>query len=400
MPSFAYRGIDRTGGSSNGVIEAPTRAIAVLRVRQSGVVPVELNETAAMRPIVVLSGRSQAIVTKTIGELAVLLGAGLSLDRALGLTLENIEHPATLAGFVKVLQAVREGVPLARAMAAQPALFSPMAQAMVEAGEANGELGTALAQLAENLERAQELRTLYINAMIYPAVLAVIATGVVLLMLLFVVPQFESIFAANVGQLPATTQVVIGASRLLRENGLLVFVAIAALVFGLRQLSRSDALRAVFDRWVLRLPMVGRLVQYSQTAQFSRTLSALINGGVALPTALGMAQKTLSNSQMATAVARVAVGLKQGGGLSAPLAATGLFPKLALGFFRTGEETSQLGLMLGRLADVLDREVRVRLARLIGVITPVITVLLGAAVATIIAAVMTAIMGFNDLALG
>ncbi|MGI4881474.1 MAG: type II secretion system F family protein, partial [Janthinobacterium lividum] len=160
------------------------------------------------------------------------------------------------------------------------------------------------------------------------------------------------------------------------------------------------AVRAFTDRALLRLPQVGTLIVYGQTAQFARTLAVLVDGGVALPVALGMAQRSLSNAHLAAAVARVAAGLKQGGGLTAPLAATGVFPRLALGFFRTGEETSQLGLMLGRLADVLDRDVRLRLARLIAILTPAITVLLGATVAGIIAAIMTAILGFNDLAVG
>jgi general secretion pathway protein F len=180
----------------------------------------------------------------------------------------------------------------------------------------------------------------------------------------------------------------------------LLLAALVGLVLVALQLLRRGDVRAVVDRWILRLPQIGILVSYSQTAQFARTLSVLVDGGVALPQALGMAQRSLSNTHLAAAVARVADGLKEGGGLTAPLAATGVFPRIALGFFRTGEETSQLGPMLGRLADVLDRDVRVRLARLIGVLTPVITVVLGAAVAGIIAAVMTAIMGFNDLAVG
>jgi general secretion pathway protein F len=149
---------------------------------------------------------------------------------------------------------------------------------------------------------------------------------------------------------------------------------------------------------MLRLPQIGTLVRFIDTARFSRTLGVLIDGEVPLPAALGMARRSITNSAIASAVGRVAAGVKEGGGLTAPLAAAGVLPKLAIGFFRTGEETSQLGPMLERLADVLDREVKLRLQRLIGILTPAITVVLGAVVALIIASIMTAILGFNDLA--
>ena len=152
-------------------------------------------------------------------------------------------------------------------------------------------------------------------------------------------------------------------------------------------------------QWSLAMPLLGELIRRIETARFARTLGALIEGEVTLPAAIRLAQRTITNQVMARAILQVADGVKEGGGLTGPLAVTGVLPPLAIGFLRTGEETSQLGMMLSRLAAVLDRDIRTRLERLIGILTPVITVVLGATVASIIAAIMSAILGFNDLAM-
>ncbi len=401
MAMFQYRAVTASGVVTSGQLDAPSRGEAVSRLRGQGVAPIEI---AAARTAVPgrgeLGSKARMAVTKTIGELAVLLGAGLSLDRALALAIENIEHPATRNEVTALLGEVREGSSLARAMAARPALFPPMAQAMVEAGEANGRLAQALQRLAETRDRAEALRQLIATSMIYPAALGILAIAVILLMLLFVVPQFESVFASAPGQLPAASLAVMSASHFLRDNGWLLLIGLFGLLLTLRAALRLPGVRAATDRWLLQVPQVGTLIVHGETAQFARTLSVLVDGGVALPQAMAMAQRSLTNSWLAGAVGRVASEMKEGGGLSAPLAAAGVFPRLVIGFFRTGEETSQLGLMLGRLADVLDSDVRLRIQRLIGWLVPALTVVLGAAVAGIIAAVMTAILGFNDLAVG
>jgi general secretion pathway protein F len=388
---------------TSGELDAPSQREALTRLRGQGISPIKVTEAAvasAARPAAEPGSKVRMAVTKTISELSVLIGAGLSLDRALALAIENIENSSVRGEFITLLAEVREGRSLAGAMTRRPGLFPPVAQAMVEAGEANGRLGEALQRLAETRERAEALRQLIATSMIYPSALAILAVGVILLMLLFVVPQFESVFASSPSELPAASMAVMAASRFLREQGWLLLIGLVLVVLAVRAVLRQPAVHAATDRLLLRLPQIGPLIVHGQTAQFARTLSVLIDGGVGLPQAIAMAQRSLNNQTLADAVGRVAGSMKEGGGLSAPLAATGVFPRLVIGFFRTGEETSQLGLMLGRLADVLDADVRLRIQRLIGWLVPALTVVLGAAVAGIIAAVMTAILGFNDLAVG
>jgi general secretion pathway protein F len=401
MASFRYRAVRFDGSATSGQIDAADRNEAVASLRRTGVTPLELvaaPQAKLGRPRKV-KGKARLAAAVTIGELAVLLEAGLQLDRALALAIENVEDKEVAAHLPELLRDVREGMPLSRAMALKPDLFSPTAVAMTEAGEANGRLGEALARLAGALEQEAELRRLVISSMIYPIALLVIAVGVVLLMLLFVVPQFESMFASTTQKLPTATMVVMNASRLLRHYGLALLLVTGVAAFGAAIALRQPAVRLARDRLVLITPQLGELVRRIDTARFARTLGALVEGEVALPAALALAQRTISNQILGRAIGKVAEGVREGGGLTAPLAASGVLPRLAIGFLRTGEETSQLGMMLTRLADVLDRDIRTRLERLIGILTPVITVVLGATVAGIIASIMSAILGFNDLAL-
>ncbi|RIA46322.1 general secretion pathway protein F [Hephaestia caeni] len=401
MATFRYRAVKHDGSNLAGELEAADRQDAVAALRRGGATPLELAQMPATRadrrPKAGGKGRIAAAIS--VGELAVLLEAGLQLDRALALAVENVEDKAVAGHLADILRDVREGVPLSRAMAQKPDLFSPTAVAMAEAGEANGRLGEALTRLAGALEQEAELRRLVVSSMIYPISLIVIAVGVVLLMLLFVVPQFESMFASSAQKLPTATVVVMTASQMLRRYGLVLLFVLGAVIFAGVIALRQPAVRYARDRFVLLMPQLGELVRRIETARFARTLGALIEGEVALPAALALAQRTLSNQVLAGAIGKVADGVKEGGGLTAPLAASGVLPRLAIGFLRTGEETSRLGMMLTRLADVLDRDVRTRLERFIGILTPVITVLLGVTVAAIIASIMSAILGFNDVAL-
>lgn len=403
MASYAYQAIAPNGRQTRGEIDAPSREHAVAQVRRLGMMPVDVTErpggaAPASAKRASATAPARAAVTKTFGELAALLGAGIQLDRALALTIENIGHPAVRAEFVRLLGEIKQGRPLSHAMAQSPALFPPMAQAMAEAGEANGALGAALGRLATAMQQADDLRAMMTTAMIYPLILVVIAVSVILMMLLFVVPQFDALFVGAGAALPPESRLVLDLSRGLRDHGWLILIATVAIgAIGWASF-RQPAARAWRDRVVLRLPQIGPLVQHIETARFARTLGALIDGGVTLPAALAVAQRTIGNRTMAAAVRSVASSVKEGGGLTTPLAQTGAFPRIAIGFLRTGEEISQLALMLDRLSDMLDRDVKIRLQRIIGVATPMITIILGAAVAAIIAAIMSAILGFNDVA--
>ncbi len=401
MATFQYRALAASGSAVSGQIEAASREDAIAAMRKSGMRPIEVAEpksgAAAAR------GRGgkpdPRLVTNVFAELGVLLQAGLPLDRALAIAVENVTQPHLRARLGEVLVAVREGKPLSAALAAQPDLFHGLAPAMTEAGEANGKLGEALTRLAGMLEQADEQRRQILSAMTYPGVLAVIALSVILLMLLFVIPQFEGLFAsAPPGKLPAASRFVMGASQFVRAHGLAILAVLATGAIAARAALARPAGKAWLNRAILDVPQIGKLIRHIETVRFARSLGALIDGGVPLPTALALARRTVSNRHMNAGIAEVTDIVRQGGGLAAPLAERRVLPALALSFIRTGEETSQLGPMLARLGTVLDRDVKMQLERVIAVATPVVVVSLGVLVAAIVASILSAILGFNDLA--
>ena len=399
---FRYRAAAASGRIESGVIEAGSTADAVVRLQRKGLRPIETvaEKAGAASPAQPKRNRAAMVAaTKAFGELAVLLDAGLPLDRALVITVENMAGSPAQPALALLLARVKEGVPLSRAIAEAGAAFPPMAAPMAEAGEANGRLGEALGKLAETLERAEALRQSVVSAMIYPVLLTCVSVLVILGMLLFVVPQFEGLFGGAVDRLPPATRFVMGLSRFVRESGLWLLLGLVAGGFGVRQWARQPATRRMLDRRILTMPKIGPLLTRIETARLARVLGSLVDGGVPLPNALDLARRTLANSHFSNAVGGVAEGLKQGGGLSGPLAATGLFPRLALSFIRTGEETARLGPMLGRLADVLDQEVKIALGRIVALLTPAITIAMGVIVAGLIGSIMSAILGFNEMAM-
>lgn len=400
MATFNYRALSPTGELRSGVLLVASRTEALDRLRQSGLTPIDAIEMATRAVRVKAPGTAvRRALVNAVGELSVLLNAGLSLDRALAVCVENAADPVLKAALAQLQKRVKEGAPLSRAMAESAGLFSPMACAMVEAGEADGRLALALSRLAETLDRAEALRQVVSSSMVYPILLTAVTGGVILMMLLFVVPQFEGLFSDNAARLPLATRIVMAASHAVRDYGLVVLLAGAVLGVAAWRWLRQPTIRLVLDRFLLATPRLGSLIKAAETSRLARVLGSLVEGGVPLPAALAIARRSLTNSHMAAAVERVTAGLKEGGGLTRPLAVTGLFPTVAISFLRTGEETAQLPQMLGRLADVLDRDVRTALERFVALLTPAITIVMGLVVGGIIAAIMSAILGFNDMAL-
>ncbi|HEV2365176.1 MAG TPA: type II secretion system F family protein [Caulobacteraceae bacterium] len=401
MATFRYRAATATGAVRTGAAEAVSRERLYADLKRSGLMPIEAQSASAPKAgSRRIGGGDRQGLINALGELAVLLEAGLPLDRALSVCVDNITSRPVRAAFDQLLAKVKAGAPLSRALEQAEGFFPPMASAMAEAGEANGQLGAALTRLAASLDRAFALRQTVISSLVYPAVLMTVATSVVLVMLLVVVPQFQNLLADAHGKLPLPTRVVLAVSQIVRSDGLFILAGIVVAIVGARAWLRRPSVRLAFDRWVLGTPLIGTLVRNAETAMFARTLGSLVEGGVALPTALSISRRSVSNTHMSAAIAKVAAGLKEGAGLTGPLAASGVFPRMAMSFLRTGEETARIGMMLERLADVLDRQVRSTLTRLLAILTPAVTVLMGGMVATVIASIMSAIIGFNDLALG
>ncbi|MES9958206.1 MAG: type II secretion system F family protein [Sedimenticola sp.] len=331
-------------------------------------------------------------------ELATLLRAGLPLDQALENLSQLAEKPAVAAITQELHQSIRHGTRLSDAMAQTSERFDRFYLNMVRAGESTGNLGLALERLASFKARARATRESLISALIYPAILLLLALVAVAVMLAFVVPQFTEMFAEAGQQLPLLTRIVAGAGELVTQGWWLMLILGAGATYWARRDWQSPAGRERWDRTLLRTPIAGSLIARLETARFARTLSTLLANGVNLLTAMGIAKEVVGNRLLARALDHTATRVREGEGLAKPLADTGHFPPLAVQLIRVGEESGQLEHMLGQVADIYDREVESGLKRMLTVLEPVIIVTIALFISIIILSVVLMILESNNLA--
>ena len=405
MPKFHYKAVTTEGGRVRGAVDATDRASAAVRVQAQGHILLGLTSAKpAHRLHDILTrelggghrfGRSR--MAQFIGRLALLLGSGVPLDQALALLAGSEGMPAGRRQAAALLSRLRAGAALADAMAADTGVFPPVVIAMVRAGETGGTLSPTLDRLADHLARTEAVRQAIRSALVYPAVLLVTAGASVLLVLLVVLPQLEPVFADSGAAMPMLTRLAFGASDLIRKDGWLGLSAIVVLgALGMRALA-DPALRAWGDAVLLRVPLLGVTVRRAEAGRFARVLGTLLAGGVRLPSALALSQPVVGNRAIAGAIERAAVAVRGGGGLSAPLAHSGALPVLAIQMIRIGEATGHLDGMLLRLADLFEADVKRTLDRALALFVPLLTIVLGALVAGIVASVMQAMLSVDDL---
>jgi general secretion pathway protein F len=407
MPSFRWSAINPGGDVARGVMEAPDRTAVVDRLQRQGQVVLRADPADGRRGwadlLQIELRRSRGLDKATLGEvtreLAIMLAAGQDLDRALRFVVENIRSARARVILGSVRDKVRSGSSLAAALAAEPRSFSKLYVGVVRAGEAGGTLPTTLDRLATLLERERSLSANLRSAMIYPALLITAAIGSIFLLLDYVLPQFAPIFEQAGAELPLATRMLMTLGSVVGAAApwLLIVVLAGALI--IRQLLARPAYRLKFDRMLLHLPIGGSLLRETLAARFTRTLGSLLQNGVSLIPALGIAQDALGNLAAAAAVEAAAVGAKGGAGLARPLAAAGLFPARTIHLLQLGEEAAQLASLSLKAAEIHDEQARLMVQRLVALAVPMITITMGLAVAGIVSALLTAMLSLNDLAM-
>lgn len=400
MPNFHYKAVTTDGKVVEGDIEAPSRSAVIEHLRRQGSLAIRAEEGSARRsrPSLRRLGTSSKDLLPFTRELATLLRAEVPLDRALALVSELNDKPAFRDLTVRVLDKVRGGASFADALQAQGEVFPRVYIGMVRAGEAGGSLKTVLVQISEMLARRQALEETVRQALQYPIIVLVTAFVSVILILTLVIPEFRPLFEEAGAALPLSTQVILWLSDFLRAWWLALGLGFCLSVLALGRAMRSPAFRRTSDALALRLPLVGGLIARVEAVRFSRTLGTLLVNGVSLLAALAMTVETIGNSAVAAKLAEVERHLKKGEGLGEPLSRAGVFPPMAIHLVRIGEESGQLEEMLGRIADIYDEEVKRAIQRVLGLLIPVITILLGVIVAGIVASVFSAILGSYDAA--
>lgn len=388
-------------------MEADAERSVILRLREMGCVPLRIavpSERAIGAPrqqVPLFTKRkvNQQQLLQFTRELGALLAAGLPLDRSLSI-LGGMVEGGELSKIVRSLvEAVRAGKSLAVSMGEHPEVFPKIYVNMIRAGEAGGILESVLRYLTEYMESTLALKEDIKSALIYPLILATAAGISLIVLFVFVIPKFAAIFRDNGKALPWITKVVIGFSQFLAEYGWILLVVLCAAVVGALFYVRSAEGRSEWDRLSLRSPLIGDLLRKFETARFSRTLAALLKGGVPLLDALGTVQGVIGNRLLARAISQVQARVREGKGMARPLGESGLFPPLALNMIAVGEETGKLESMLAEVAGYYDQEVKRSTKRMMALLEPVLILAMGLIIGIVVISMLLAIFSINDLSL-
>ena len=409
MPLYSYRAVSAAGDVSSGELDAANEAEIVDRLRDQGLLPMQIAQSLGRAATGEPTARparqswfSPRRVTRenVLGltrELATLLRAGLTLDRSLELLISLATSLPVAVMLQGIRDEVRGGKALSQALDARRDIFSRFYVNIVRAGEAGGALGTVLQRLAETMERNKELRESVRSALIYPTILVFVAVASVMILLVFVVPQFETTFAQAGKALPIPTQVVIAVGTFLRNWWWAAIPAVLLAIAWFRRRGRIPAVRRARDARLLRTPLLGDLIAKVEIARFARTLSTLLANGVTLLAGLAIVKETIGNVVLANGLDGVIAQLREGKGFGRPMAETGLYPRLASQMILVGEESGRLEEMLGRVADVYDREVATAVKRFLAVLEPVLILGLAVMVGGIVFSILLGVMGMSEL---
>lgn len=407
MPKFRYMAVDAAGKRLNGITEAVSATAVsdrlhrqrclLLRtdeVGKNGRLAEFLNADFALR-----RGLPKAAIAHVTRELSVMLEAGQDIDHALRFLVETSENSRAKRILQDLRDSVRGGKSLAASLAEHPQMFSRLYVSLVRAGEAGGKLAESLSHLADLLEREARLAATIQSALVYPALLVAASVGTIVLLLTYVLPQFTPIFAQAGAQLPTPTRVLIGIGDLVRKYGSMILIALLALSLVAARALREPSPRMAAERALLYIPIVGPLIRRVQAARVMRTLGTLLRNGVGLVPALVIARDVLGNLMAAKLVDRATSDVKAGARLAAALAAGGFFPVQTIHLVRLGEETGKLADMALRAAEIHEGQVHHTISRLVALLVPVITVVMGLVVAGIVGSLLVAMLSLNDLAL-
>jgi general secretion pathway protein F len=402
MGAFEYTAIDTAGKERKGVIEGDTPRRVRQALRDQNLMPLTISEIAEkadseQQIFSIRRSMSATDLAVTTRQIATLVHAGIPLEEALTAVGEQNDAPRIKTIIMGVRARVMEGHTLADGLADFPKAFPELYRATVSAGEQSGHLDAVLERLADYTESRQELRQKVLNAMIYPIVLTVLAVGIVSLMLVYVVPKVVGVFA-NTGQaLPGLTVSLIAISDFLRDYGIFVVVLIAGLAWAAARILRRPAPRRKFDTFLLRLPVIGKLVRGFNTARFTRTFSILSGSGVPVLDSLKISAEVIGNLPMRDAVEDAAARVREGAPIGKSLATSGHFPPLCIHLISSGEASGELDAMLGRAAINQEREMDGLIAALLGILEPALIVGMGGIVLIIVLAILLPIFELNQL---
>src|SRR5712671_1756466 len=425
MPKYNYVAMDSHGKESKGTLEVATQNEAIGRVKEMGLFPTKIVEIEKLKEksdkkgsapagrkgakkgggvniqikIPGLSGRVKSkVLTTFTRQLATLVDAGLPLLRGLRV-LEKQERNPTLKSIIAELAlSIEGGSTFSEGLAQHPKVFNRLFVNMVKAGELGGVLEVVLGRLSEFMEKAQKIKGKVIAAMFYPVAVLVVATVILMILMVFVVPKFKEVFAGMLegAQLPAFTRLVLGISEAIKDNLLITLgVAIVCVIIFMLTI-RTKFGRRIFDKFKLKMPVIGPVVSKVAISRFTRTLGTLVSSGVPILQALTIVKETAGNVVISNAIVKVHESVKEGETITAPLEASGVFPPMVVSMVDVGEQTGAMPEMLLKIADNYDEEVDNAVSAMTSLLEPIMIVFLAVIVGSIVIALFLPLISLMD----
>src|SRR5213593_351158 len=384
MPTtYEYKVRDRAGNLVSGQLIGVSEGLVMTKLREMGMTPIEVKKAKAglkmeinLRPGHVKL-KDLAVFSR---QFATMVNSGLPILRALSILGDQTENKELQKVLVQVRLDVEQGASLSGAMERHPKGFSDLYVAMVKAGETGGVLDNVLLRLADNIEKEVELRRKVKSAMTYPVVVVLLVMLILSAILLFVVPQFKTIYAQLGGTLPLPTQILLTASNAVRTYWYVFALFFFGVSFGFRRYKKTDRGRAQVDAVKLKVPVFGSLFHKTALARFSSTLGMLLRSGVPILQALDIVSDTVNNKIISKAVVDTQVSVREGESIAKPLAKHGVFPPMVVQMLAVGEETGAVDTMLDKVADFYNSEVSASVDALTSLIEPLMIAIVGGAV--------------------
>ena len=391
MAKFSWEGKNRAGQVQKGEMDAPNEAAVNAQLRRNGIMPTKVKERGKGLDVELkIPGFAPKITTKDLvvftRQFATMIDAGLPLVQCLDILGRQQDNKTFKGILVNVKEAVESGSTFADALKKHPKAFDDLYVNLVAAGEVGGILDTILNRLAAYIEKALKLKKQVKSAMTYPTTIIGIAVLVIAVILVFVIPAFEKMFADFGGSLPMPTQIVINISNFIQKYILVIIAGIFLTIWGVKRIYRTKAGRAAIDKWALKVPVFGILIRKVAVAKFTRTLGTMISSGVPILDGLDIVAKTAGNKTVETAIYKVRQSISEGKTIAEPLEESGVFPPMVCQMIAVGEQSGAIDTMLNKIADFYDDEVDDAVSNLTAMMEPLLMLFLGTTVGGLVIA--------------
>ncbi|WP_144392280.1 type II secretion system inner membrane protein GspF [Pleionea sediminis] len=404
MAAFEYKALDAKGRQKKGILEGDTPRQIRANLRDKGLVPLSVEAVTekhrkqqSKKPIFASPGMNSTDLALVTRQLATLINAAIPVEESLKAVADQCEKPKHQTIMMGVRSRVVEGHTLADALREYPRVFDDLFCSMVAAGEKSGHLDEVLERLADYTERRQEMKSKISSAMAYPIILAFASIAIVIFLLAYVVPQIVDQYRHMGGELPALTRGLIWTSEFVQNWGVMIFIAFILIYIGVKTLLANPKRKTKWHRTILNLPFLGRVSRGVNAARFSRTLSILNSSSVPLLDALKISGDVMTNLELKDAVHEAAFKVREGTSLKASLQATKHFPPMMLHMIGSGEASGELDRMLEKAADNQDRQFETLVNTVTNLLGPLMILIMGGFVVTIVLAILLPIFNMNQL---